>query len=82
MKFLVPAPQLGRRSARSGRASVKTKIGRIARPFDQVLDEVEEHAIRPVDVFEHHDRRPLVGDPLKQSARREQVLLVACARLL
>ena len=55
----------------------------VARPLHQILDEIEQRAVGPVDVLEHHDRRSLIGDPLEEDpAGREQVLLVADATLL
>ena len=48
-----------------------------ARPVEQVLDELEERGIGPVDVLEHHDYRVLLGHPLEeQTPRREEILAV------
>ena len=48
-----------------------------ARPVEQVLDELDECGIRPVDVLEDHDHRVLVGHPLDEEAPGgEEVLAV------
>ena len=50
----------------------------VARPLDEVLDEVEQCAVGPVDVLEHEHRRACLGEPLEEHAcRGEEVLLVA-----
>ena len=52
----------------------------VARPVEQVLDEVEQGVIGPVKILEEQDRRRRVGEALEEDApRAEQVLLVARA---
>ncbi len=78
MKLRWPAPQVGRRSSSSGRASVTTKIGWLPRPVEQVLDEVEQARVRPLHVLEGEHRRIALGQALEEEAPGgEQVLLVA-----
>ena len=61
----------------SGRASVSTKSGTSRDHSTQVLDEVEQRAVGPVDVLEHEHRRACLGEPLEEHAcRGEEVLLV------
>jgi len=55
----------------------------LAGPLDQVFDEVQERAVRPVDVLEDHHRRSFLGDPLEEDpAGGEEVLLVSGPPLL
>ncbi len=50
----------------------------VARPVEQVLDEVEQPRVGPLDVLEHEHRRIPLGQSLEQdSPGREQILLVA-----
>ena len=50
----------------------------VSRPLEQVLDEVEEGAVRPLHVLEGEHGRVLVGETLEEEApRSEQVLPVA-----
>ena len=52
---------------------------RVARPFEQVLDEVEQALVGPLHVLEREHRRVDVGEPLEEEPPgREQFLLVAC----
>src|SRR5581483_2780128 len=54
-----------------------------ARPVEQVLEEVEEPGIRPLEILEDEDRRRLLGEPLEQDPPGgEQVLLVSRRTLL
>ena len=47
------------------------------RPVEQVLDELDQRRVGPVDVLEDHDHRELVGHPLdEQAPRREEILTV------
>ena len=55
---------------------------RVARPLEQVLDEVEQRLIRPLHVLEDEHRRVDVGQPLEeQPPGREQVLALVAALL-
>ena len=42
--------------------------GELTAPSEQVLDEIEEPLVRPVEVLEDHDRRSALGDPLEERA--------------
>ena len=76
------APQAGPALRELGPGQRHHEQRAIARPLDEVLDEVQQRAVGPVDVLEHHHGRSLVGDPLEEDpAGREQVLLVAGAAL-
>ena len=47
----------------------------VARPLEQVLDEIEERRIRPVHVFEDEDGRAALGEALEEDAPgREEVV--------
>ncbi len=55
----------------------------VARPLEQVFDEVEQARVRPLHVFEREHRRARIGEALEeQPPRREQILPVARGRLL
>ncbi len=54
----------------------------VARPIEQVLDEVEHRRVRPLHVLEGEDRRVRVGEPLEeQTPCREQILPLVGRRL-
>ena len=40
----------------------------VLRPLQELLDEVEEPRIGPLEVLEQHDRRGSLGDPLEEDA--------------
>ena len=69
--FSFPPPQPGRTSRSSGRATQRRKIGAFARPVDDVLDQVEERWLRPVQVVEDEDEGTLLGEPLEEGAGRQ-----------
>ena len=48
------------------------KQDRSAGPLAEVLDEVEERRLGPMDVVENDDQRPLAGDDLQQAAYRPE----------
>ena len=51
----------------------------VARPVDEMLDEVEGAVVGPVQILEHQDERNAVGDRLDQALpRRERLLAPAC----
>ncbi len=53
------------------------------RPLGNVLDELEQALVGPVDVLEHEDRRSLLADPLEEGAPgREQLLALERAKFL
>src|SRR5581483_5873734 len=57
--------------------------GEVPRPLQQVLDEVEQRAIRPLHVLEdHHDGQLLCESLEEQAPGGEQVLLVRRGSLL
>ena len=63
----MPPPQPGRRVSSSGRAVHEDEQRHPARPVDQVVDEVEKGVVRPVQVLEDEDERPLVRDRLEEA---------------
>ncbi len=50
---------------RSGRTHHKQRHP--GNPIDQVVDEVQQPLVRPVQIFEERYQRPLLGEPLEQS---------------
>ena len=54
---------------------------RVAAPAGQVLDEVEEGRLGPLDVVEHEHDRPLARERLEQAADRPVELVAPRARL-
>jgi hypothetical protein len=55
----------------------------VGRPLDEVVDEVEQPAVGPLDVLEDHDHRPGRGNALEeQPPSREQVRAVGGGALL
>ena len=77
MKLRRPAPQLGRRSTSSGRAKGEDEDGVVARPVEQVLDEVQQRRVGPLHVLEGHDDWLDLGHALEEEPPGgEQVLLV------
>ena len=53
------AAQAGRDSTSSGRARQTSRIGVPARERDEVVEQVEQRRLRPVDVLDDHDERAL-----------------------
>src|SRR5439155_11499498 len=54
----------------------------VARPVEQVLDEVEQARVCPLHVLENEDGRVCLGEPLEEDAPRgEQILAIACLAL-
>ena len=49
-------------------------------PADEVLDEIEQRRLRPVNVLEHKDERPRAREILEEAAERPERLLRARAR--
>src|SRR5205085_6586837 len=54
---------------------------RVAHPGGQVLDEVEERVLGPVDVLEDEHERLYLGELLRPGARRPRELLPAALAL-
>ena len=69
--FSLPPPQPGRSSSSSGRATQSREDRRIPRPVGDVLDQVEEDRLGPLDVVEDHDLRAFGSASLEQLAERE-----------
>ena len=65
------------------RARVRDDVdGGVARPFEQVLDEVEQRGVGPLHVLEHHHGRVHRGQALEEQAPgREQVVALVAAVL-
>ena len=75
-----PAPQSGRRSRRSGRARVMTRSRVADRPLEEVVDELHEPRVGPLEVLEHEDGRALERDALEEGPPRREELLAAARR--
>ena len=67
--------QPARRSSSSGRAMQSSRIGAPAAPVGDVLDEVEERRLGPVQVVPDDDERPLVRGLLERLAHRPRDLV-------
>ena len=65
--FSLPPPQPGRRSSSSGRAVQTTSSGTSVDPVDEVVDEVEQAVVRPVEVLEDEHERALLGERLEEA---------------
>ena len=75
--------QTGRRPRSSGRVSASTKIGEICRPLEHVVDEVQEPAFSPVQIFEDEDDRRVLGQAFEeQPPAGEQVGPISARALL
>ena len=68
-----PPPQCGLRSSSSGRA-VQSRQRHAARPVREMVDEVEEPVVTPVEVFEDQHQRPPFGDGFEELAPRGERL--------
>ena len=75
-----PAAPPGTRVEQLGPREADDEDGR-PHPVGEVLDEVEERRLGPVDVLEQEDQRLHVGDPLHDLARRPRDLLRAALSL-
>jgi hypothetical protein len=54
----------------------------VPRPLEEVLDEVEQSGVRPVEILEQKDHRSRARHQLEQaSPRREQILLIGRSAL-
>jgi hypothetical protein len=55
----------------------------VGRPFEQVVDELEQAAVGPLEILEHQDHLRLLGDALQeQPPAAEQISAIRCrARL-
>ena len=70
-------PDLGEVAA--GKAADEDR--RVARPAGEVLDQVEERGLRPLDVVQHEQHRPLAGERLEQPPESPVDLVAARMRL-
>ena len=52
----------------------------VPRPVDEVLDEVEQAVVRPLDVLEDEDERMLLGQRLEEAPPRGERLLLRAGR--
>ena len=66
VEFRFPPPHPGRRSSSSGRAVPMTRSGASAHPVDEVVDEVEQVVVGPVQVLEDEHERPTFGQGLEE----------------
>ena len=91
--FSLPPPQSGRRSSSSGRAMQSSRIGASRLKVGDVLDEIEERLLAPVDVVEARRRaaapaatasKQLANRPCDLLGRRHERLVaehgLQCAR--
>ena len=69
------AAQDGRVSKRSGRARQRSRIGAPLEKPSDVLDQVEQRRLRPVDVVQRDDERPRHSERLEEPAERPGGLL-------
>ncbi len=53
----------------------------VSRPVDELIDEVEQRIVGPVQVFEDEDKRPRVGYGLEEAAPGGESLVHACRSL-
>ena len=65
--FGLPPPQPGRRVEQLGAGGSDDEDRHPARPVDEVVDEVEKGIVCPVQVLEHEDERPLLGERLEEA---------------
>ena len=75
--FSLPPPQPGCASRSSVRATQRRRIGASRDEVGDVLDEVEERRLGPLQVVEDDDQRPLRRARLEQPAERELRLRAA-----
>ena len=72
-----PPPQLGLMSSSSGRARQQDHQRRVLDALGQVLDQLEQRLLGPVNVLEDEDQRPRVGELRRPLARGPGDLLLA-----
>ena len=75
MALSLPPPHVGRMSSSSGRAMQSSKDRRVPAEVGDVLDQVEEGRLAPVQVVEDHHDRPLGRPSLEQLAKGPRDLL-------
>ena len=64
-----------RRSRSSGRAPTSTKSAHAAAPLDQVLDEIEQQRLGPLQVVDHQHDGPGLRERAQHAAHHEEGLL-------
>ena len=74
-EFTFPPPQAGRRVEQLGACRAEDEQRDAARPVDEVVDEVEQRVVGPVQVLEDEDERALVGERLEEAAPRRERLV-------
>ena len=67
--FSLPPPQPGRSSSKSGLARQTSRMRRVTREVGDVVDEVEERRLGPVQVVEHDHERLRLREVLEQLPR-------------
>ena len=63
----MPPPQVGWRLVELRPAVQSARIGRSRRPVDELVDELEQRGVRPVEVLEQQDERARRGYRLEES---------------
>ena len=72
-----PAPNVGPALGQLGPREREHEQRVVARPLEQVLDEVEQAGVGPLEVLEDEHGRPLLGEPLEEEPPgREEILPV------
>ena len=66
-----------REQLRAGRGDDEQRHAR--RPVDEMVDEVEQAFVGPVEILEDEDERALVGDPLEEAPPGGERLLLVVA---
>ena len=74
-RIAAPPPHAGRISGSSVPREAADENRRVPAPAGDVLDEVEERRLAPLDVVEHEHDRPLPGERLEQAPHRPVDLL-------
>ena len=70
--FGFPPPQPARRSSSSGRAVASDEQRHVAHPVDELVDEVEQRVVGPVQILEHEHRRAAARPAPRRSAARRR----------
>ena len=78
--FSLPPPQPGRMSSSSGRARQIEQDRGAARPVGEVLDEIEERRLGPVDVVEDENERSSARERLEERSHGDEAVLGAYRR--
>ena len=65
--FRLPPPQPGLPVEELGSCGAEDEERHIGRPFGHLVDEVEQAVVRPVEILEDEDERPLLGERLEEA---------------